>query len=217
MNERYTRRSPTPSLTNPLPHRLKGRQPSGRHCRNRFAPQIRALGCDSRWGGEWVDLMIKRPAESLDSWPLDCPLASLTSFRYHLGMGSNVVTSPDRLESAERHARAFKLRLAGHDLATIAGMLGYAGKQGVHEALKLEMNRRVGKPCEVFRQLELARLDALWLKLMPKLAERLRKHDEPINLPLIDRLVKISLARGRLGGLERPILMCHSEDEEERG
>jgi hypothetical protein len=114
-------------------------------------------------------------------------------------MGSVIATSPDRLESADRHGEAFRLRMAGYDFATIGQMLGYAGKQGAHEAVKSELERRVGKPCEAFRQLELARLDRLW-EVNYREWERQAESGLP-DIELSELLLKLCRGRGKMAGL----------------
>lgn len=116
-------------------------------------------------------------------------------------MSALTQTHPYRLESSEKHAEVFRLRLAGHDYASICEKLGYAGGGSVHYALMAELDRRVGKPCEQYRQLELARIDAIWQPLYERFVRQAADLEGEIDLELVTKLLKISDHRCRLLGL----------------
>lgn len=114
-------------------------------------------------------------------------------------MSALTQTHPYRLESSEKHAEAFKLRLAGHDYAYISEKLGYAGGGSVHYAITSELEKRIGPYREEYRQLILAREEAMWLKAYAKF-----EASEEINLDLIDKLLRILDRMAKHAGLAAP-------------
>ncbi len=118
-----------------------------------------------------------------------------------------VATHPVRLEASERHAEAFKLRLAGHDYATIADKLGYTNSSSVNYAITAELEKRVGPHREAYRQLLLAREEEIWAKAYAKF-----EASEELDLELIDRLLKILDRMAKHSGVEST-LHLHMGDQ----
>ena len=77
-------------------------------------------------------------------------------------------TSPRRLRAVQRQAEAIRLRAAGLPLAAIAARLGFAGKQGAHDAILRGLAATVRKPADTLRMLDLKRLDRLFAAHFPR-------------------------------------------------
>lgn len=125
-------------------------------------------------------------------------------------MSALTQTHPFRLESSEKHAEAFKLRLAGHDYATIAEKLGYSGKGAVNYAITAELEKRVGPYREEYRQLILAREEVIWAKAFAEF-----EASEEVDLELIEKLLKILDRMAKHAGLASPKVQINVGAEED--
>lgn len=112
---------------------------------------------------------------------------------------SQLATYPDRLEEADKHAQVFKLRIAGWDFPSIAQKLGYASKSGAYEAIKAELKRRLWDQVDYYRNILIARDEAIWLKTYAKF-----EASEEIDLALVDSLLKILDRMAKHAGLAAP-------------
>ncbi len=124
-----------------------------------------------------------------------------------------------KTETAERRRRALQLRQAGASLTQIGEHLGVSESRAcriVQDALAAV----VREPADEVRQLELARLDQLWVEATKVLrrthitvsngrvaidprTEQPLEDDGPV-LNAIDRLLKIQERRAKLLGLDAP-------------
>lgn len=115
------------------------------------------------------------------------------------------------MEALERHEQVFKLRIAGHTFAEIARECGYADESAPHHVITREFERRVGRPSDEYRQLQLARLETLW-------AKQFKKFDasEELDLALIASMRKTIMDMAKLSGLTSPKFQINllPEDEE---
>jgi hypothetical protein len=107
------------------------------------------------------------------------------------------VTSPRRLDAAEKHRQALELRKAGADFRSIAAQLGYASVASAHRAVTAALRRAVIEPAAEVIALETARLDRLLMAVWPACLTG--------DLAAIDRALAISKRRAALLGLDAPI------------
>jgi hypothetical protein len=125
--------------------------------------------------------------------------------------------------ASERHAEAVRLRSEGHTYDEIARQLGYRDKATAYNAVQRTLTRAVREPADEVRQIELVRLDSLWMHAMKVLAsphvtvsngrvvmveDRAgQAHPVPDDAPVlqaIDRLLRIMERRAKLLGLDAP-------------
>ncbi|MEY9876628.1 hypothetical protein ABH931_006138 [Streptacidiphilus sp. MAP12-33] len=115
----------------------------------------------------------------------------------------------------ERDAEFLRLRKRGLAYRAIAAETGYDVKT-VHEAVKNAMAAITEEPAQEVRQLELERLDDMWMAVMQVLEAKhfkvsdgrlVRLGDEPLEddapvLAAVDRLLRIQERRSKLLGLD---------------
>src|ERR1700736_4114313 len=77
--------------------------------------------------------------------------------------GAASPTSPRRLRALENQRQALGLRMAGASFDEIAESLGYANRAGAHKAVMTAIEGTLREPAAQVRELELKRLDRLWL------------------------------------------------------
>jgi hypothetical protein len=77
--------------------------------------------------------------------------------------GAASPTSARRLEALEKQRQALALRMAGASFDEIAESLGYADRGGAHKAVMAAIESTLPEPALQVRELELKRLDRLWL------------------------------------------------------
>jgi Homeodomain-like domain len=124
-----------------------------------------------------------------------------------------------RATARQREARAVQLRTAGATYQQIGDRLG-CSESRAWRIVQRALDRMVREPADQLRQLELARLDQLWIEatkvlhrshitvsngrvaLDPRTGQPL-EDDGPV-LQAIDRLLKIMERRARLLGLDAP-------------
>jgi hypothetical protein len=122
------------------------------------------------------------------------------------------------IETAERDAKACRLRSDGWTYPAIAAELGYCGPGEAYNATQRAMMAIIREPAEELLRLELDRLDMMWRAAVEVLR---RKHvtvshgkvvivdgqplpdDAPV-LNAIDRLLSIQARRAKLLGLDAP-------------
>jgi len=133
------------------------------------------------------------------------------------------------LFSAEAHAQALQLRIAGKTYETIRKIMGWKNKSVAYNVCMREMRRIKEEPSVELRAMEEARMDELWRKGMevltgahvvlykgkvvldPKTKERLMNNG-PV-LEAISKLISISERRSRLRGLDMPIKIAPTSPE----
>ncbi len=103
-------------------------------------------------------------------------------------------TSVKTIRQVERQCRAVELRVAGRTLKQIADVLGYASPSGAAQAIEAALRKRVAEPVDHLRDVENARLDAMWTGIYPAAKRG--------NLAAIDRAIKIMTRRAKLLGLD---------------
>lgn len=122
------------------------------------------------------------------------------------------------IETAERDAKACRLRSDGWTYPAIAAELGYCGPGEAYNGTQRAMMAIIREPAEELLRLELDRLDMMWRAALEVLR---RKHltvshgkvvivggeplldDAPV-LGAIDRLLNIQARRAKLLGLDAP-------------
>lgn len=121
--------------------------------------------------------------------------------------------APDRIEGIDRHEAVFKLRVAGRTFSEIARELGYADESGPYRVILREWERRVRRPAEDLRHLELERMDALWRPLFDQFQSQVAA-GKKISLGLVGQLIRLSEHRAKLTGLLKFAPPAPAEDEE---
>ena len=112
------------------------------------------------------------------------------------------LTSPRRLAAIERHRRALELRTAGATFPEIAAALGYTGPGAAYKAVHAGIRAVLREPAEALVNLELVRLDKMWLAIWPAIARG--------NVHAIDRGLRVMERRARLLGLDAPWRLEHN-------
>lgn len=122
-------------------------------------------------------------------------------------------------EAAQRAGRAAHLRSRGMSYSRIAADLGYGDASAARKACQRALQAIVAEPAEELRQVELIRLDSMWVAALAVLeakhftvsqgkliynGEDLLEDDAPV-LAAIDRLLKIQERRAKLLGLDAPV------------
>lgn len=126
------------------------------------------------------------------------------------------------LSTANRDRQAAELRTQGHSYQAIADELGYRHKESARRAVARALTDAVREPTDELRQMELIRLDSLWMQAMQVLqanhvtvsngrvvtvekdGELVPVDDDAPVLQAIDRLLKIMERRAKLLGLDAP-------------
>lgn len=112
-----------------------------------------------------------------------------------------------RAETAERRARALRLRKAGHTYDSIARVMGLSHRGDAHHLVQDAIRDISREPAEQVRELELARLDDL--QRAPWMASL--KGD----LHALDRVLRIMERRASYLGLEQArAVQVHVEESE---
>ena len=106
-------------------------------------------------------------------------------------------TSPRRVVARLKHKQALDLRIAGVTLDAIAKQLGYRSAQSASYAIDSELKRILTPPTAEMRNLELRRLDMMFLALMPKIRDK--------DVKAINTALRIMERRARYLGLDMPI------------
>ncbi len=101
-----------------------------------------------------------------------------------------------RVAVVDRQVAAVRLRRNGYTYEQIAATLGYAGRGSAFKAVGAALHAVRSEEVDVYRGLELARLDALQLSLW---ARAIRG-----DVRAIDRVLKIMKRRAALLGLDAP-------------
>lgn len=104
-------------------------------------------------------------------------------------------TSPRLVRARLRAAEAARMRAQGASLASIAAALGYAGKQGVAEAIRVAVARALAEAGREAIELDLARLDQLLVGVSKAAFQG--------DLQAIDVALKILRQRQTLLGFQR--------------
>lgn len=111
------------------------------------------------------------------------------------GQGESV-TSPRRLQAADRQRQALEMRKDGHTFEAIAKALAYQGRSSAYRAVMAGLQKTLQEPADELRKLELERLD--------KAAAAIVGRVEDGDLQAIDRWIRISESRRKLLGLDGP-------------
>lgn len=122
------------------------------------------------------------------------------------------------LETAKRDAEAAQLRASGKTYDQIADALGFSDRSLARRAVERALAATVREPADELRQLELIRLDALWVEAVKVMTtehitvnngrvivvDGVPLKDDGPTLSAIDRLLKIMERRAKLIGLDSP-------------
>lgn len=102
-------------------------------------------------------------------------------------------TSPQaKLSAKEKQKKALELRLGGATYQQIADNVGYTGPSAAHKAVKTALDAIPKEAAESLRNLELARLDEMQMRL----TARLRAGD----LDVTNKLIRVMEHRAKLTG-----------------
>src|SRR5262245_34850770 len=111
---------------------------------------------------------------------------------------SESLTSPRRVLAAQRRAEIVRLRVEGRTLQAIADEIGLS-RSAVHESLTNELKKLADRSQEeaaVYRELTLARLEALFAALWPQA--------QAGHVPSVNAAVSILDRQAKLLGLDAP-------------
>src|SRR5262245_6416294 len=111
---------------------------------------------------------------------------------------SESITSPRRLLAAQRRAEIVRLRVEGRTLQAIADEIGLS-RSAVHESLTNELKKLADRSQEAaaaYRELTLARLEALFAAVWPKVQDG--------HVPSVNAAVSILDRQAKLLGLDAP-------------
>lgn len=106
--------------------------------------------------------------------------------------GRTAPTNPKLMSDELRAAEAVKMRIRGMDLDDIRKELGYSSIGNVSRAITRQMENTVQEPCDMYRELESRRLDALLAAIWEKAMNA--------NCRAVDSAVNIIARRCRLWG-----------------
>lgn len=111
-------------------------------------------------------------------------------------------SSPERVNSTQRHAEALELRKRGKTFAEIADALGYESPVGAYNAVKSELERIVREPAQEVLNLELTRLDKLLDTLHDRMEVCVKAEDDEGVARYILRSLQIMDRRAKYLGLD---------------
>lgn len=113
--------------------------------------------------------------------------------------GSQTKTRAEQLIAAERRKKAFALRKGGASYPEIAEALGVSVStaHGYVKDTLGQLQTETREDAEQIRDLELMRLDSMWMALAPSIAKG--------HLQAIDKGIKIMERRSRFLGLDMPV------------
>jgi hypothetical protein len=105
--------------------------------------------------------------------------------------------TPAKIAATERQQRAIELKRAGATYQQIANALGYRNRSSAADAVTRALRATVTKEtANEDRQIELARLDSMWMAIWPKAVGG--------DLLAIDRCLRISERRTAISGADVP-------------
>jgi hypothetical protein len=120
------------------------------------------------------------------------------------------------IETAKRDAESARLRAEGKTYDQIAEALGFSDRSLARRSVERALAAAVREPADELRQLELIRLDALWVEAVKVMTtehitvnngrvievDGIPLKDDAPTLQAIDRLLKIMERRAKLVGLD---------------
>ena len=115
--------------------------------------------------------------------------------------GAASPTSARRLEALNKQRQALALRMAGASFDEIAESLGYADRGGAHKAVMAGLQSTLPEPAAQVRELELKRLDRLWLAVWDAATKG--------DLQALDACLRIMKRRADFEGLDAPKKLEH--------
>lgn len=105
--------------------------------------------------------------------------------------------SPKRVTARLKGMKALEMRAGGATYQAIADQLGYADPSGAYGAVERALQATIQEPADKVRNLELRRLDGLWLRAWTRFAGG-DMTAGPLCLKIMER-------RARLLGLDAPV------------
>jgi hypothetical protein len=113
--------------------------------------------------------------------------------------------SARRLVAVDRQRQAMELRKGGLGYDDIAVRLGYRGRSGAYQAVRRGLQQTLKEPAEELRQLEVERLNQLFLVYYPRGLQG--------DVKAAELALKISARRAAIQGLDAPLRHQHSGNE----
>jgi hypothetical protein len=105
--------------------------------------------------------------------------------------------TPAKISAAERQQKALEMKRTGATYQQIANALGYRNRSSSADAVTRALRATVSKEtAHELRLIELARLDAMWLVLWPRVLSG--------DLNAVDRCLRIMERRAAICGLNAP-------------
>ncbi len=107
--------------------------------------------------------------------------------------------SPRRIEAVEAQKQALEMRMRGLAYSAIAKEMGLASAQTAWNMVESALQRTIQEPADAVRQVELGRLDMLFMVAFHKAVKERDMHASQQVLNIMNR-------RARLQGLDMPVL-----------
>ncbi len=116
------------------------------------------------------------------------------------------------LEFREKQAIALDMRRKGFLLREIGAALGIDNQGTVTKLIQKAMREVVREPAEELVQMELDRLDSMFVKAY----ERAADHEKPLNKEAVDTCLRIMERRARLLGIDKPTKVASTDPSGEK-
>lgn len=116
------------------------------------------------------------------------------------------------LEFREKQAIALDMRRKGHLLREIGVALGIDKTSTVSILIQKAMREVVREPAEELVQMELDRLDTMFVKAY----ERAADHEKPLNREAVDTCLRIMERRAKLLGIDKPTKVASTDPSGEK-
>ena len=112
----------------------------------------------------------------------------------------------------DKQAIALEMRRKGHILSEIGAVLGIDRTSTVSKLIQKAMREIVREPAEEVMQMELDRLDAMFVKAY----ERAADHEKPLNKEAVDTCLRIMERRAKLLGIDKPTKVASTDPSGEQ-
>lgn len=112
----------------------------------------------------------------------------------------------------DKQAIALDMRRKGHILSEIGAVLGIDRTSTVSKLIQKAMREIVREPAEEVVQMELDRLDTMFVKAY----ERAADHEKPLNKEAVDTCLRIMERRAKLLGIDKPTKVANTDPSGEQ-
>jgi orotate phosphoribosyltransferase-like protein len=119
-------------------------------------------------------------------------------------MGTHQSAQVNPAATAEQQIRAYELKLAGKSFRAIGDELGFS-HTWARELVEREIEARKWPIVEKWREVELARLEAMHQALWGLVVKHAQESDLAAVLAVMDRIERFGARRSKLLGLDAPV------------